>query len=200
MNSDALDQLWNSAANRPEPSAGQRLASHFIVTLRRRRRFQAFWLGWTALLLTSATVLAASHLVRKGFHGMTGEWAMFLLLAMPWMALVYFLRAFLRHGAVRTESALPLRTALLAAQAANAVERRHLRLVSALFAAMLPVTALAIGQLQAAGKTPGQQAWSMSVAFGVIFLVGALGLLARYRRRLSEQRLIEARLRELERA
>lgn len=199
MNTEALNELWNSPANRPEPEAGKRLAAHFLSGLRRRRRLRALWLAWTSFLLTGASILAVSHLVRKGLDGVHGQWALLPLLALPWMALVYFWRAFFRQGAVAEESAWPLRAALVAAQAANTAERHHLRLVGWLFAAMAPVTALAIWQLHAAGKAPGSQAWSMAVAFGVIFILGGLGLLARYRRQLlPERRTIEARLRELD--
>jgi hypothetical protein len=199
MNTESLNELWNSSANRPERDAGKRLASHFISDLRRRRRLRAFWLAWTSFLLTGASVLAFGHLARNGLEGVTGQWALLPLLALPWMALVYFWRAFFREGAVSGESALPLRAALVAAQAANNAERHHLRLVGWLFAAMVPVTALAIRQLHAAGKAPGNQAWSMAVTFGVIFILGGLGLLARHRRQLlPERRTIEARLRELD--
>lgn len=199
MNIESLNELWNSSANRPAPDAGQQMASHFVSGLRRRRRFRAFWLAWTSFLLMGASILAATHLVRNGLDGVDGQWALFPLLALPWMALAYFWRAFLRHGAVSGESALPLRAALVAAQTANSAERHHLRLVGWLFAAMVPFTALAIWQLHAAGKAPGNQVWSMAVAFGLIFILGGLGLLARNRRQLlPERRTIEARLRELD--
>ncbi|PTY07914.1 hypothetical protein DB347_06715 [Opitutaceae bacterium EW11] len=199
MNIESLNELWNSSANRPAPDAGQRMASHFVSSLRRRRRFRAFWLAWTSFLLTGASILAVTHLVRNGLEKMDAQWALFPLMALPWITLAYFWRAFLRHGAVSGASALPLRAALVAAQTANTAERHHLRLVGWLFAAMVPFTALAIWQLHAAGKTPGNQVWSMAVAFGVIFIMGALGLRARHRRQLlPEQLTIEARLRELD--
>lgn len=199
MNSESLNELWNSSANRPEPDIAGRLASNFTAGLRRRRRLRALWLAWTTLLMTGASVLAVIHLVRKGPAGVAGQWALLPLMALPWMPLVYFWRAFFQQGAVSRDSALPLRDALTAAQAANTAERHHLRLVGWLFAAMVPVTALAIWQLHAAGKVPGNQVWSMAVAFGVIFMFGGLGLLGRHRHRLlPEQRMIEARLRELD--
>lgn len=199
MNTKSLNELWNSSANRPEPDAGNRVASHFLSDLRRRRRLRAVWLAWTSFLMTGASVLAVGHLARNGLDGVNGQWALLPLLALPWLALVYFWREFIRQGAVAGAPVLPLRAALLAAQAANTAERHRLRLVVWLFAAMVPVTVLAIWQLHAAGKTPGNQAWSMAVAFGVVFIVGGLGLLARHRRQLlPEQRTIEARLRELD--
>lgn len=199
MNAKSLNELWNSSANRPEPDAGQQLAAQFVSRMRRRRRFRAVWLAWTSFLLTVASILAVTHLIRKGLDGANGQWALLPLLALPWLAVGYFWRAFFREGTGAGDVALPLRAVLVAAQAANTAERRHLRLVGGLFAVMGPVCALAIWQLHAAGKTPGNQVWSMALAFGVIFILGGLGLTARYRRRLlPEQRTIEARLRELD--
>jgi hypothetical protein len=199
MNTDSLNELWNSSANRPAPGAGQHLALHFVSRMRSRRRFQAWRLAWSFFLLTIASLLAVTHLVRNGLDGVSGQRALLPLMVLPWIAVVYFLRAFFRQSAVSMESALPLRAALIAAQASNAAERRHLCIVGWLFAAMVPVTALAIWQLHVAGKAPGQQAWSMALAFSVIFTLGATGLAMRYRRQLSpEQHTIEARLRELD--
>lgn len=199
MNPDPLNELWQSAANRPEADAGQRLAAHFVARQRSRRRFQAWWLAWTCALLTVTTVLIVTHLARNGFESLRGQWAPCFMLVPPWLVVAYFVRAFFRQGAVSGTSPQPLRAALAAAQVANATERRHLRIVGGLFAVMAPVTALAVGQLHAAGKVPGNQVWSMALAFGVIFTLGAIGLLTKYRRQLvPEQRTIEARLRELD--
>jgi|GEM_PF-1979883 len=199
MNPESLNDLWNSSANRPGSAAGKQLASHFLSRLRRRRRLRAFWLAWTSFLLTAASVLAVNHGGRRGLEGVNGQWALLPLLALPWMALGYFWWAFFRQGTVSRESALPLRVALVAAQEANTAQRHHLRLVGGLFAAMVPLTAVAIWQLHAAGKTPGNQVWSMAVVLAVIFILGGLGLLARHRLQLvPEQRTIEARLRELD--
>jgi hypothetical protein len=200
MNSDSLTKLWNSPENRPTPGAGELLASDFIARLRRRRRFKALWLTWTACLLATATGLAVIHLTRRGLDGVNGQWALLPLLALPWMAMVYFTRTFLRQGAVPSEPAPSLHAALLAARKANAVECRHLRVVGWLFTAMIPVTAVAVWQLHGAGKVPGNQLWSMAFVFGTVFALGALGLIMRYRGQLlPEQRDLDARLQEFER-
>jgi hypothetical protein len=199
MNTDSLNDLWQSAPNRPEADAGQRLAAHFVSRLRRRRRFQAGWLAWTCTLMTITSVLTVSHVARNGFESVRGQWAPLFMLALPWLAVAYFLRAFIRQGAASGVSAQPLRAVLAAAQVSNAAERRHLCIVGGLFAVMAPVAALAVWQLRVAGKVPGNQVWSIGIAFGVIFGLGAIGLMARYRRQLApEQRTIQARLRELD--
>src|SRR5688572_21610906 len=104
MKNDPLNELWHSSANRPDPDTGQHLAVRFVSRIRSRRRFRAVWLAWTFLLLTGASILAVTHLVRNGLAGVNGQWALLPLLALPWMTAVYFLRTFIRQGAVSPES------------------------------------------------------------------------------------------------
>lgn len=199
MNPESLNDLWNSPDNRPEPASGAQLASRFITRLRRRRRLRAVWLVWTSFALTAVSLLAVRQLVRDGLNLLDGQWALLPLLALPWMVLVYFWRAYIREGTVHRDPTRPLRSALLAALTANAAERRNVRLVGGLFALMIPVTSLAVWQIHAVGKVPGHQVGAMALTFGTIFILGALGLLARHRFLLTpERRTLEARLRELD--
>ncbi len=199
MTHDSLTELWNSPANRPAPYAGERLAVQLVARMRKRRRWEALRLGWVFFALTAMSSVAVVALTRHGTAGLTGQWSLIPLLLLPWWVAVYFLRDFIHASARSLKLASPLRDVLKAAQIANATERRHLRLTGWFFAITLPMTALAVWQLQATGKTPGNQAWSMAFVFGVVFTLGAAGLVVRYRRYLlPEQRTLEARRRELD--
>jgi hypothetical protein len=199
MTSDPLHSLWHSAANQPGATAGERFARDFLVKLRRRRRFQAWWLGWTFVALTAASVVAGVQLFREGTGAAAQQWALFPLLALPWALAVHFLRGFIRQKAGAPASGLPLRHALVAARESNRRERRHLALVGWLIAGLVPVLGLAVWQLRLVGKAPGNQAWSMALTLGVLLALGATGMLVRYCRYLRTEKLvIEDRLRELD--
>jgi LPXTG-motif cell wall-anchored protein len=199
MNNDALNELWNSAPNRPLPEAGERLAVHFLTRLRKRRLYQGWWLAWTFLALTGTTALAVVQIVKHGSTAVTGQWALWPMLALPWGAAFLFLRRYFRECVAPTLSVSPLHAALVAARAGNLMERRRLIGVGILLLAMLPITALAIWQLHLAGKTTADQAWSMALVFGLALALGGGFVTWRYRRHLVPERCkIEALLRALE--
>ena len=199
MNTDPLNDLWNSATNQPDAEAGPRLAAQFTNRLRKRRRFQAWWLGWTVCAMTAVTILAIIHVVRNGVSGVADQWPLLPLLALPWFVTLRFLRAFLRAKAGPASSALPLQAALIAARASNLAERRHFIVISWLFAAMTPLLALAVWQLHLGGKASVDQAWSMALAFGTILASSMAIQVVRYRRRLlPEKQTIDTLLRDLD--
>lgn len=201
MNTDPLNELWNSGANQPDGEAAQRLASHFAGRLRRRRRLQAWWLGWTLFALAAVTILALTQLARQGASAFAGQWALLPLLALPWFVALRFLRVFFRADAGAAKSSLPLRAALVAAQASNLAERRRLSIIGGLLVVMLPVVALSVWQLHVGGKASVDQAWSMALVFGAFLALGVTGVVVRYRRFvLPEKRTIEALRRDLEAA
>lgn len=200
MNDDTLHDLWTSPANQPSDEAGRKLAAHFLSRVRRRRQFQAGWLIWSFLLLSLVSALAVSQIARRGPEILRAEWALFPLLVLPWIAAVYFLRQFLRERVAAQTLLLPLQEALLTAQASNASARKRLRMVAVLYAAVVPVVAVSIFQLRAAGKVSDRDTVSMVVAFSVILGLGALGIAFRYFRFLEpERRALEAQLQELDR-
>jgi hypothetical protein len=199
MTTDGLDDLWNSAPNRPPAEAGARLATHFVTRLRKRRQFQRWWFAWTFLALTGATGIAVTQLVKHGVAAFAGQWALWPMLLLPWSAAFLFLRRFYRDGPVRQSTISSVRTALVAARAGNLAERRRLVRVGMLFCTMVPITAVAIWQLHLAGKASVDQAWSMAVVFGFALLLGGGFVTWRYRRQLEpERRKIESLLRDLE--
>lgn len=199
MNTDPLHTLWTSEANLPDPAAGRRLADQFVARLRRRRRFQGWWLAWTLFALSAVTLLALRQVLLRGAAEIVAHWALLPMLGLPWLAALYFLQTYRREGRATAGAALPLRAALVAAQASNHAERRRLALVGGLLAAMLPLSALAVWQLHAAGKAPGNQAWSLAAGLAAALTAGAVVVAGRYYWQLRpERRTVDLLLRELE--
>jgi len=193
MPTDPLNELWNTAANRPDPVAGDAVAAQFLTRLHRRRRFQAWWLSWTFLALTGVTALAVAQFQREGVGGLAAQWSAVALLALPWIVAVRFLHAFVREKPGRLDRTLPLVETLAVAQGSNARERHRLVVVLGLLAVMAPVLALAIWQLHAVGKAATHEAWSLATVLGAALLFGAVIVVARLRLRLvPERRMLEA--------
>lgn len=201
MKSDPLSDLWNSDANRLGPTEGERIAAEFVTRLRRRRRFQAWWLSWTVLALSAVTLLALGQLLGSGASAgeLVSQWTLVPLLILPWLATAYFLRAFFSENRPSANTARPLPDVLIAMSASNARERRRLVVVLALLGATTPIAALAIHQLQLVGKVASNEATSMALVFGVALALGGAAVALRLRFRLQpERRRIELLLRDLE--
>jgi hypothetical protein len=199
MNTDPLNALWNSPANAPASNAGQQLAVHFLARRRKRRQFQAWWLGWTFVSLTGVTLLVVSHIIRNGASGVAGQWALWPLLALPWSAAFVFLHRFRQEGSASVGSTPTLQAALRSAHAATLAERRRLIGVGALLLVTAPVSALVIQQLRDAGKATTDQAWSMALVFGIGLALGGTLVHWRYWHHVvPERRRIESLRRDLE--
>lgn len=199
MTNDMLNDLWNSAPNCPAPEAAERLTAEFLTRLRRRRRFQAWWLGWTFLALAAVTTIAVAQLIRHGAAGLAGQWALWPMLVLPWSAAILFLRRFRLERVAKGSVTSPLLAALVAARASNAAERRRHVAVGALLVTMAPISALAIWQLHVAGKATADQAWSMGLVFGLALALGGGFVTVRYRRHLiPECNKIATLLRDIE--
>lgn len=195
--SDPLHELWHSSANQPDAAAGRRAAEQFAARWRRQRRLQAVWLAWTFLALAGVGALAFVQL-RRGDVAFGTQAMLVPLLLVPWLAAVHFLRRYLQQGAAAPHAGQPFAEALRSAQQANLAERSRLRVIGALLVTMMPVTALAVWQLQATGKASASEAWSMAAVFALGLTGGLAAILWRYLLRLQpERRLIEARLHEI---
>ena len=200
MNNDPLESVWNSAANQPPGDTGERLATRLLASIRRDRRRQAWWLTWTVLSMSAATMLAARSAIRSAHWGDAAAlWPLLLLLGVPWIATIVFLRRFLRTRRSDHACHLALRTVLATAQTHLLAERRRLKGIALVIAVMTPVGGLAVRQLYASGKATADQAWSMALVFAIGLLLGVAALWIRDRFRLQpEERKIEALLRDLD--
>lgn len=197
MNHDPLHDLWRSAANQPDAAAERRAAEQFAARWRRQRRLQAVWLAWTFLALAGAAALAFVQL-RRGSVTLGTQTMLVPLFGVPWLAAVHFLRVFVQQGAALPHAGQPFAEVVRSAEQANTSERHRLRVIGVLLTIMMPVTALAVWQLHAAGKASASEAWSMAAVFALGLSLGLAAVVWRYRTRLvPEHRLIETRLREI---
>lgn len=198
MTHDPLDLLWQSPANHPDRAAGPQLAAAFVAQAQRRRRRQAWWLGWTTLALAAITALAGWQSVRMGV-GAPGVALSWSLLALPWMATLHFWRGFRRERAVPAGVVLPLAQALVVAEDINRTERRRLVLIGALLVLMLPLSAWAAWSLHVEGKAAAHEAWSMATVFAVGLGAGLTAVVLRHRRLTRQRDGIAAQRTELDR-
>jgi hypothetical protein len=120
---------------------------------------------------------------------------LFPLLIVPWAFAIHFLRRYLKPSVPVARGELSVTDSLRAALGSNQTARSHLRLVGGLFAIMIPLLAVSMQQLHAAGKVSSRELVSMAVFFGGTLLLSAAGITARYfGRLLPQQRKLDALL------
>jgi hypothetical protein len=186
MNLNEMQSAWNSPRNNLPTEAQQRVADQFARQMIRRRRFQSLWLINTFVWLTLITVLAV-RMLAIGQTTPGQEWGLFPLLLVPWGFAIHFLRRYLKPTAPIMRGETTIVDSLRAALASNQETRSHLKLVGVLYVIMIPLLALAMRQLHAAGKVSERELISMAICFGAVLLVGGIGISARYFIRLQPQ-------------
>ena len=192
-----MQSTWNSPRNNLPTAEQQRLADQFTRQMIRRRRFQTIWLVHTFVALTIITVLAF-RAIALGKADPGEEWGLFPLLIVPWLFAFHFLRRQLTPVSPVLRGELSITDSLRAALASNRSEQSRLKLVAGLFAIMVPLLAVSMNQLLAAGKVSSRELTSMAVFFGGTLLLSAAGIAVRFFGRvLPQQRQLDAALAEL---
>jgi hypothetical protein len=196
MNSNELQNIWNSSLNNLSSHQQEQLAGQFIRQMNRRRGFQSIWLINTFAWLTIISVMALWSIL-VGNTKLTHEWALLPLLIVPWAFAVYFLRSYLKSGKPVSQGELSVVESLRAALASNLNRQLRLKIVGGLYVILIPVLALAMRQLHAVGKVSEREFVSMAVLFGGALLVSALAMTALFfGRLLPQQRRLEGLLAE----
>jgi hypothetical protein len=197
MNPYEMQHDWNSPRNNLPTEPQQKLARQFARQMIRRRRFQALWLINTFVWLTVITVLAI-RTVAGGQTTPSQEWGLFPLLIVPWAFALHFLRRYLKPTELVARGELSVADSMRAALAANQTNQRHLKLVGLLYVITLPLLALSMHQLHAAGKVSARELTSMAALFAGVLLLSGAGITARYfGRLLPQQKQLHALLAEL---
>ena len=179
MNHDDMQALWNSPANHPADAAQRQLVEQFGRRLIRQRRFQAVWLVNVFVWLTLITALAVWNVVAKKVS-LTVEWGVIPLLIVPWAFAVFFLRRHLKPAALVVRGELTVTDSLRAALAAIRTQQSHLKRVGLLLAIMIPLLAVSLWQLHAAGKTSPRELTSMVAFFGGTLIACGAAIAARH--------------------
>jgi hypothetical protein len=186
MNSNEMQNAWNSPFNNLSRDQQEQLAGQFVRRMNRRRQFQSIWLITSFAWLTIITVIAF-WTVAVGNTNLTREWGLLPLLILPWVFAVYFLRSYLKSDAPRAEGTVPIVESLRAALVSNLSHQSRLKIVGGLYVILTPVIALTMRQLQATGKVSGHELTSMAVLFGGALVVGVAGITALFFGRLVPQ-------------
>lgn len=186
MNLDELQQTWNSPRNNLPAEQQRVLVEKFSRQMIRRRRFQTFWLVHTFVWLTLITGLAIV-MIATGKTSPAREWGLFPLLLVPWAFAIHLLRRYRQPAAPATRGELPVSDSLSAALDSNRAARSQSKWVGALFLVLTPFLALAMQQLQTAGKVSSRELTSMAVFFGATLLFCGAVIAARYFGRLRPQ-------------
>ncbi|MDB6078552.1 MAG: hypothetical protein JWO82_2299 [Akkermansiaceae bacterium] len=187
MNLTELQKNWKSSHDHLPAPEQKMLAEDFARRMIRRRRFQSIWLANTFIWLVIGTGVVIRAVV-LGKTDLAREWSLLPLLLVPWGFAIHFLRQHLRPAARRSPGEKPLVDSLRGELEANRTSRSQLKWVGALYLVMIPLLALAMRHLHAAGKVSAGELTSMGSFFGGILFVSAAGVAWRYFGRLSPQR------------
>ena len=199
MNFAEIESIWNSAGNQPSATQQEKRTRQVLAWLRRQRRHQLIWLVWTFGVLLVITGFAGWLVFATDKMHLSMEWGLMPLLLLPWGFAVIFLKRFLKPAPSVYRGDVPIADALCRALQANEAAQFRLRAMGILYAIFLPVLALAMRQLQMAGKVSPRELGSMGAFFGAVLLLSAAGVFARYHCRLKPQREhLKAVLREYE--
>ncbi len=199
MNFDDIRQTWGSAHNQPPPADLEKEKMKFFTDLRRRRRGAVIFMLWILAVLTIVTVRLGFFVLSpdpaKPPINLANEWAVFVLLALPWMCLLIFFRKYRRHCAAHTDYDRSISVTLRGLLDENRMTRERQKWVAILNGVTLLLIPVIVYQLRAAGKAGDE---ILVPAFVMLpLLMGAiyLGMLWHQRRVLApRQRELEALL------
>ena len=199
MNFTDIQHAWASPHNRPSAAEIEAHKTTLCTLLARRRRGFVALVATPTITLTAVTGALVWRLLADEFFDLSHEWAALLLLALPWFALVGFIRHQRTHLARHPDYRRSLSSGLRALLDENRLARMRAKTLLVLHLASLPLVVLVARQLVAAGKARPHEAQSMLIFFGTVIVL-ALGALSAWllRKLRPEQARLEALLRAYE--
>jgi hypothetical protein len=198
MSYDDIQNLWKSPGNRPSAVALEQERLKLVHALRREHRGFYLRLGLAMVWLGATMVGMAWHILSGGPFSLSGEWAVLLLLALPWIAAVLFIRRQLRHRRTHAGFEQSVSRSVRALLDATHAAQQRGRILQGLLALSAPVMAVCIWQLQAVGKARPHEAASMATMMTVIIAASWGGIYWDYRRLGPKERKLAALVAELE--
>jgi hypothetical protein len=186
MNFADIENAWRSPHNRLSPAELEHQHMQLITDLRRRRRGFVLHLSLVLTFLTVVTVLILRHLISadpalKGID-VAREWGAFVLLALPWIAAVVFIRQSWRHFAGHSQADRSIRASVSALLDENRLARTRVKIVALLHGLVLLILPLVVLQLRAAGKA-GDEILVPAFVLWPLLAAGLGGALRYYYRR-----------------
>lgn len=199
MNFADIENAWRSPHNRPSPAEKEQHYMKLITDLRRRRRGFALHLGLVLTFLTVVTVPILRHVIAPdpalNRIDFAREWGAFVLLALPWIAAIVFVRQLWRHHVGHADYDRSIRASVRALLDENRLSRTRVKVVALLHGLVLIVLPVVVYQLRMAGKAGSEILVPAFVLWPLMAAGIGGGLLYHYRRKLlPRKRELEALL------
>lgn len=203
MNFADIENAWRSPHNQPTAAEREEIKTRFTNDLRRRHRGFAIWMTIVlgALVYFSARLIhfiLAEDASRLGFDP-GREWSALLLLALPWIAAIFFTREFRRHRARHPNYERTIADSLRASLDENRLSTLRLKVIAVLLGGIVLLMPLIVYQLRAAGKVGDEVLLPAFVILPLFVLIELGAFIYYYRRRLQpRKRKLEALLQSYE--
>lgn len=182
MNSEWIDAVWGSPANRPAPDQLDRLARELVTHLGFCARRLALVLVLSGSVLLTLTAVLVYRLITAG----GGEdWALAPLLAPAWLAFGLALRRALRQHIEHPASQSSLAQVIRAAENETRAARTRVRTIAILHLVSLPALALGVANLVATGRLRPHELTSLVAVLGGLVVAALIGLWLYDRRELA---------------
>ncbi|MBC8011860.1 MAG: hypothetical protein H7067_17375 [Burkholderiales bacterium] len=194
MNFADLQKTWASPHNHPSAAELEAQKARFVRKLVGQRRGFFVFMAFPIAAMSVMTALVGWRAFGPGSSSSLEEWAVPLLLALPWAVIVILIRQQLAHHRRHADYRESIPRSLRALLDANRRAQSRTTMILWAHLASLPLLALVIGQLEAAGKVRPHELRSMIGFFGAVIVVSVIGLLIVRARKLRPE---QARLQEL---
>ncbi len=198
MDFERLERVWRSNANSLNAASARQLMEEAMGTLKRKRRDFELFTGLIGLALFIWTAKVIWEVVTGQFLFDPGaEWGLFLLLALPWIALFSVRRAYNKHLQAHPDPYASALDTLRALMDENDSARQRVWLSGLFMGALVGVVALVLWQLVEVGKMSSRDVLQGAVLFGALLVFVGIGTAADYAFRLRpEGRRLQRLLRE----
>ena len=186
-----IENVWKSPGNTPSRDETNRYHQQLVTTIRKRRRASLTGLVLVALVLAFQIGSFVQFARSGGAFDVSREWAALLFLLLPIVVLALVVRRHLAH-LHRYESytisiAESLRTSLDDVHS----QLSRLRISMLGFTVGMMLLPLITDQLQQVGKQRPQEALSMTLVFGAIYVASMVGMFLKWRQlRRERERLL----------
>lgn len=198
MDFEAMQRLWRSPANEPDPDVRAAMIAQAHIALSRRRSRLRRLIVFAAVALSLPLALIALELIVGGgaIVDLRAQWALIPLVAIP--AAILLLVARSSSNAMVEGSLL---SAFRALKADNAKARARIVVIGAAMLVFVPALGVVLNQLVATGQMAAHElASAMAVLFGALAL-SALWMIAKYLLQLRpEAQRLDSLLRQYEAA
>lgn len=193
MKIEQLDNIWQSAENQPSTEELNCLHARFAESIRRRDRRFAIFIGTVLIVLAGFTVMVLSNILGVGGPGrkidLTREWALLPFLLLPWIGALLLLRRHRQAQRAHPDYEQTILATLRAARQRTLAAVTRTKTILVLQILSLPLGALCVWQLHAAGKVEDTEVTSLgTVLAGLILVSMACSFWTLVRRRNQGQR------------